>query len=257
MCTLFIAFRTHSAAPVIVAANRDEMYARPTQAAGFLAQAPWIVGGRDQERGGTWLGLNAHGVFVALTNLRGRRSEQGSRGHLVLDALNARTPEEIRERLDEVVSVGDFAPFNLVFGTMDEMSVAHWPGEHLEVETLTPGLHVVPSGARFDDITLPKVSFGVERFAAALAEGSDDDTLITGLRRVLADHTLPPLSALPAMDSPWGPEVARQLQALCVHTPVYGTRSSSLLLIRERGSRFFSIEGAPCSAAALSEVALP
>ena len=278
MCTLLIAFRSHAAAPVVVAANRDEMYARPTEPTGLLVAselarysapswleagpraytgAQWVVGGRDCERGGTWLGLNSHGVFVALTNLRKRHSEQGSRGLLVLEALNARTPAEISERLAEAVDGGDFAPFNLVYGTTEEIMVAHWPGEHLELKALSPGVHVVPSGARLDDITLPKVSQGSDLFAAALARHSDDTELIAALRHVLADHTLPSLSALPPMGSPWGPEVARQLQALCVHTPIYGTRSSSLLLLREHGSRFFAIEGAPCSDAELREVELP
>jgi len=58
MCILALAFQVRSDLPLIVAANRDEFYERPTEAPRLLRGAPRIVGGRDARAGGTWLGVN-------------------------------------------------------------------------------------------------------------------------------------------------------------------------------------------------------
>src|SRR3990167_3992188 len=70
MCLMFFAWRPGHAQPLIVAANRDEFYARPSLPLAQWADAPQVYAGRDQEAGGTWLGVNADGRFAALTNIR-------------------------------------------------------------------------------------------------------------------------------------------------------------------------------------------
>src|SRR5262245_15984431 len=90
MCLLAIAWRAHPGFPLIVSANRDEYYARPTAAMGWWADAP-ILAGRDLEAGGTWLGVSRNGRFAALTNVRGgpQPPDAVSRGSLVAGFLRS------------------------------------------------------------------------------------------------------------------------------------------------------------------------
>ena len=69
MCLLAIAFNQHPSAPLIVASNRDEFYARPTLPMHWWQDAP-ILAGRDQQANGTWMGLSRNGRFAAVTNYR-------------------------------------------------------------------------------------------------------------------------------------------------------------------------------------------
>ena len=69
MCTIVILRHVHSEWPLVLAANRDEFYGRPTQGPQLLSESPRVVGGRDVERGGTWMGTTDSGLFVGLTML--------------------------------------------------------------------------------------------------------------------------------------------------------------------------------------------
>ena len=70
MCTLAIYFQVDDEYPVVVAANRDEFYERPTIAPASLSRGPWVIGGKDLRAGGTWLGLNGHHLVAGLLNRR-------------------------------------------------------------------------------------------------------------------------------------------------------------------------------------------
>ena len=85
MCLIVFAWRPGHALPLIVAGNRDEFYARPTQALAPWDDAPGVHAGRDLEAGGTWLGVGPRGRFAALTNIRDPGQPLGprSRGALV------------------------------------------------------------------------------------------------------------------------------------------------------------------------------
>ena len=90
MCLVLIAWRVHPRYPLIVAANRDEFYARPTLPARRWPGASGMIAGQDLEAGGSWMGVDAAGRFAAVTNFR--ELEQGpadarSRGELVTDYL--------------------------------------------------------------------------------------------------------------------------------------------------------------------------
>ncbi|HZE74075.1 MAG TPA: NRDE family protein, partial [Gemmatimonadales bacterium] len=102
MCLILLALDVHSQYELIVAANRDEFYDRPSAVAGFWADAPWILGGRDLKAGGTWLGVDRRGRFAAVTNYRQGEREPAaprSRGHLVSDYLiNGIEPRDHIER---------------------------------------------------------------------------------------------------------------------------------------------------------------
>ena len=69
MCTLIALFRCFDGAPLVVAANRDEFHDRPAEGPALRwTEAGAIVAPHDVRAGGTWLGLNAAGVFAAVTN---------------------------------------------------------------------------------------------------------------------------------------------------------------------------------------------
>lgn len=85
MCIIFVAYQVHKQYPLILAANRDEFWQRPTQPAQFWPDAPHILGGRDLLAGGTWLGVSRQGRVAAVTNYRDpqQREAERSRGELV------------------------------------------------------------------------------------------------------------------------------------------------------------------------------
>ena len=95
MCLIAVAWEAHPAYRLVVAANRDEFYARPTAPAELWADAPRVLAGRDLREGGTWMGVTRDGRFAAVTNVREPQSYRvgaPSRGHLVGNFLLSRAP---------------------------------------------------------------------------------------------------------------------------------------------------------------------
>src|SRR5712691_2616136 len=103
MCLIAIALHA-SKYPLVIAANRDEDYARPTLAAHFWTDAPNILGGRDALHGGSWLAMTRAGRFAAVTNLRGsvRDPQKRSRGELVSNFVRGDT--EPQQYIEEVAA---------------------------------------------------------------------------------------------------------------------------------------------------------
>jgi len=92
MCLVVVAFDTHPEFPLVVAGNRDEFHARPTQDADWWPDDTNIVGGRDLLAGGTWLAVHRNGRFATVTNYRDAEPKSGklrSRGHLVTEFLQS------------------------------------------------------------------------------------------------------------------------------------------------------------------------
>jgi uncharacterized protein with NRDE domain len=117
MCLILFAYRQHADYPLILIANRDEYYARPTRNAHWWDDKPMLAG-RDLEAGGTWLGISREGRFAAVTNVRepgGMKPGKKSRGELTVDFLAGATPAE--SYLQELTTRdGDYAGFNLLLG---------------------------------------------------------------------------------------------------------------------------------------------
>ena len=103
MCLILFAWKMQKNFPLILIANRDEFYERPTAPAAFWDDAPDLLAGRDLREGGTWLGITRRGKLAALTNYRDPASlkmNAPSRGHLVSDYLrNRQTPENYLRRI--------------------------------------------------------------------------------------------------------------------------------------------------------------
>ena len=118
MCLITFAYRAHADYPLLVAANRDEYYARPTAGLRFWEDLPDVAAGRDLQAGGTWLGITRSGRFAAITNHRNPPTTPASprsRGMLTLDFLAGEAgPEGFLEKL--APRAGEYAGFNLLLG---------------------------------------------------------------------------------------------------------------------------------------------
>ncbi len=121
MCLILLAHGVHPDYPLVIAANRDEYYRRPTAKAAFWQDHPRILAGRDLECMGTWLGVTRAGRFAALTNFRDpreRKTDAPSRGTLVSEFLASE--REPREYLEEVATrASHYKGFNLLAGDID------------------------------------------------------------------------------------------------------------------------------------------
>ncbi|MFN7756359.1 MAG: NRDE family protein, partial [Betaproteobacteria bacterium] len=92
MCLAILSWQSHPEYPLVLASNRDEFYTRKTRAAAWWGQTVSLLAGRDEEAGGTWLGINRNGRFALVTNVRApseRNPHAPTRGALVVGALQA------------------------------------------------------------------------------------------------------------------------------------------------------------------------
>ena len=253
MCTIVALKGRSEEHALVVAANRDEFYSRRAVAPRRVHEAPVAVAGIDVESGGTWMGANAHGVFVALTNQRQYEPpdpDRTSRGEIVFDAL-AEVDVSSVDLLLETVDGREYNGFNLMYGDASELRVAYARPDRarIEIESLGDGVWVLPN----DRIGSP--DFPKARRAHALADpllAAPWEDTERALHALLADHERPPIAEVPPppAGSRFTHEILLHIQSLCVHTPVYGTRSSTVLALgRGRVERYLYADGPPCTAA--------
>jgi uncharacterized protein with NRDE domain len=244
MCTFAILFGVADS-PLVLAANRDELYARETLPPQRLA--PGVAGGIDVVSGGTWLAIHAAGRFAAVTNQRALdRPPPGlrSRGLVVKELVTAEDPEAYVASIDPRA----YASMNLAWGDADRVSLAYLRRETggKEVERLPHGVHVLCND-RLGAPGFPRGERLRQAVEAALAPSSAWPALSVRIASALGDHTRLPLEDVPPSHLP--PELARELTATCIHSPHYGTRSASLIAIeRGRVAAYLHADGPPCAA---------
>ncbi|MFO0598481.1 MAG: NRDE family protein [Myxococcaceae bacterium] len=143
MCTLIIGFQQHPSTPFWVAANRDELRARPALPPRWWAGEQFLAP-VDVQGGGSWLGLTRRGLFVGVTNRfpSERFPDRQSRGQLVIDALRAPSAEALRERL-EGLSATRYNTFHLLYADAANAFVTWSDGGAIHHERLERGTHVV------------------------------------------------------------------------------------------------------------------
>lgn len=224
MCLILFAYNYHSDLPLIVAANRDEFYERPTAPAHNWEEEPSIYAGRDLVGGGTWLGVTSSGRFAAVTNYRDPYAAAGtrSRGSLVADFL--RSVETPRDYLGLVASNADeYSGFNLIVGDFGESgSLFYSSNRESKIRELKPGVYGLSN--HLLDTPWPKVVRGKRAFTAAIDSGQfDRDRLFD----VLSDETVAPDPELP--DTGIGRVRERLLSPIFIRTPIYGTRCSTVV----------------------------
>lgn len=211
-------------------ANRDEFYARPTAPAHWWSDSPNIWAGRDQEAGGTWLGVNRSGRFAALTNVREAQMRAGkrSRGELVTNFLTSLLSPEIY--LEQVLSQGEkYAGFNLLLGDLamnQEQGELWYGGNRLggEARRLSAGSYGL-SNAQLNT-PWPKLI----RLKQGLAQLDDTDE--ASAFALLDDATQAAPDSLP--DTGVSPELELLLSSAFIHSPTYGTRAQTYLCIKDR-----------------------
>jgi len=228
MCLILLALQQHPSYKLILAANRDEYYDRPSAPPAFWNEAPGLLAGRDLRSGGTWLGITKKGRIAAITNYRDPASTKRnapSRGWLVRDFLVG--SEGSMEYLGKVRQEGrKFNGFNLLVGVKDEL---YWYSNRSgEIAKLSRGLHGISN--RLLDTPWPKVIRGTQGISQILDKDVEIPTEI--LFDLLQDRTQASEEILP--DTGVGIEWERILSPVFIVSPTYGTRSSTLILIDKK-----------------------
>lgn len=221
MCLIVFAWRPGHPQPLVLAANRDEFYHRPSQALAEWPDAPGLYAGRDLQAGGTWLGVNAAGRFAALTNIRDPRQAQGprSRGELVVEFLRGELSapdylEQVSAQLDQ------YSGFNLLLG--DREQLYFFNSDESQPRRLEAGLYGLSNADL--DTPWPKVLRATAHLAECLDEARPDDLL-----ELLRDRSQPPRVLLP--DTGIGVDWELLLSSIFIVGPGYGTCASSALLL--------------------------
>lgn len=228
MCILFIAIDQHKDYPLVIAANRDEFHPRPTKSAYFWHEQPSILAGQDLQANGTWLGLNQHGDFSALTNIRGVKAlnpEARSRGELVKLALQS---SEHTNHDWLVANAEHYNPFNLIF--TERGNLYCFNSESLQRNELSSGFHAICNGA-MDDVW-PKMAKGEQLLEQLISEQQPLNP--EHLFAIMKDSTQAPDNLLP--DTGVGLDWERKLSSIFIKSSDYGTRSTSIILKHVSGS---------------------
>ncbi|MGE5470573.1 MAG: NRDE family protein [Bacteroidota bacterium] len=218
MCLIVVGWQVHPDFPLLLAANRDEFHARPTAPLGRWPEAPQIIGGRDLEAGGTWLGVTDNGRLAAVTNVREPGMAKGtrSRGLLTRDfLLSGESAGDYARRLDGAAYSG----FNLLLG--DGESLVYCSNRDGPPRALEPGIYGL-SNHRLDS-PWPKLQTARRKFADAIDQLPDE----TAFFELLADKSIVADADLPQTGVPLDWE--RLLSAVFVHSAAYGTRASTVL----------------------------
>lgn len=229
MCTLIAVFQQWPDIPLVIAANRDEALARPAVGPVLWNGDPSFVAPRDETAGGSWIGLNEHGLFVGITNRAGRAPEPGkrSRGLLVTDVLRAGSAADLAAHW-EAFDPHAYNPFHLFYADRRAACLVVWDGVNLSCSRLQPGLHVITERSPRANDT-PRGALIRSLWAEEARKSPPGPAELVGL---LSRHA----------DAPQ--------DAICVHLDAlgYGTRSSAVLWIGESSShsRLWWAEGPPC-----------
>ena len=231
MCLIALAWQQHADFPLVVVANRDEFFNRPTAAADWWADPAGLYAGRDLQAGGTWLGVSRSGRFAALTNFRDParlRPQVRSRGELVVQALAS---EATAMRFGQLISARrrEYNPFNLI--AYDGAELVAVEAEAERTSALPAGIYGLSN--HLLNTPWPKVRLARQRLERALDVLPDGEKLLGVLRddRPAADADLPETG----MPETW----ERMLSSCFIRAPGYGTRCTSVVLIGRDGSCHF------------------
>lgn len=244
MCTLALYIRQFENYPLVIAANRDEHFSRPTASPKMWPGDPPILAGKDLTAGGTWLGVNGRGIAAGIVNRKAKVENKGaprSRGLLCLDMLRSASIAEARKALTRQ-STETHQPFLLLAAQADAAFAAYNSEAEVHLNDLPPGLHVF-GNTSFTNDDAKKLDRARNLFIVAaeslgplLERDISLDSAVGVLRTVLSDHT--PVENFDAKG------------ALCVHASDadYGTVSSSVIFLsnRDRNFHFYHAPGPPC-----------
>lgn len=248
MCLIAFSWQLDPRYPLVLIANRDELHARPTAAAGQAADAPDVYGGRDLLKGGGWLELSTRRRLAAVTNVRvGRAPESSSlsRGALVHDGV--RGESGALATLDRLApTAAQYGRFNLLLWDGVKLAFASNHPDYA-TQAIAPGVHAMSNGAL--DAPWPKSVLASRALTSWMDSGAPDDVRRAGM------HALEPLFAAlanrtPATDTELphtgvGLPLERMLSPPFIRDPRYGTRCSSVVIVGNNDAVFAERRFAP------------
>ena len=224
MCVIFFAYKIYPEFPLILLANRDEFYNRPTEAAKNWRDFPQILAGRDLVGNGTWLGINNAGKFAAVTNYRDPNAPKGnvSRGNLVADFL--KSDESAENYLKEIQKkASEFSGFNLIVGEINAQKneLFYYSNRADKIKNLPRGIYGLSN--HLLDTAWRKVEKGKQFLTENINKNLSKDSFF----ELLSDESLADDTDLP--DTGIGKSREKLLSAIFIKTPIYGTRCSTVL----------------------------
>lgn len=239
MCLAAFALNAHPRFPLVIAANRDEFFARPAAPMAWWDDHPGILAGRDLSAGGTWFGLNRAGRLALLTNVREPHRQDPaapSRGALVVDWLDS---SQDAAGFSEGLAAG-YNGFNLITADVAR-NCWHWIGNRAgKLQPLAAGIHGLSNAAL--DTPWPKTVGLKAALAEALATSADADELADRLLQALAETQAAPDAELPDTgvglhkERPLSPRFIRITDLGRPEAAVYGTRCSTVLITEAGGA---------------------
>ena len=231
MCLILFSWQQIAGYPLILAANRDERYDRPTHPLHNWQEPSGIVGGRDLQAGGSWLAADYRGRFAAVTNVRDQglvRDDARSRGGLITDFLTNDQPldswlERLRRTRDQ------YSGFNLLVGDLASRRLVFYSNQSNLLEQVTPGLYGLSNGELNEP--WPKVERGKALLSECLQVAGPPN--VANLLTLLSDAHQPDESQLP--DTGVSLAAERALAPITIRGDLYGTCSSSVVLAQADG----------------------
>ncbi len=237
MCLILFAYKAGPGKKLILAANRDEFFSRPTAAMDFWQDNPYILAGRDLKEKGTWLGMDRNCRFAALTNYRDPASVKNnppSRGQIIKDYLTSdNSAADFLEKLQE--QADSFNGFNLVLS--DAKSFFWFSNKGGKPKQLGPGIYGLSN--HLLNTPWPKIKKGtkaLEKIVSNKKNVSAED-----LFHLLENREIPHDSELP--DTGVGIEWERILAPVFIGSRDYGTRSSSVIIMNNDGHSLIAERG--------------
>lgn len=233
MCIVALAWQVLEQTPICLLSNRDEFYARPTIQLHLWENTP-IIAGQDLQSGGTWMGVTASGRWAIVTNFRDgqdKKTYDTSRGALVEDfLLSDLTPIRFAQQLEQKQQ--QYAGFNLFMG--DQAQAVYMSNRGEAPQVLAKGVYVVSNGLMSEhwEKTAHLRKRFTQEFLPMLQDNANQDDIENAAWDILEDERQVIPELLPATGI--SPEMEQLLSSTFIQSPIYGTRCSNFLNMRNQ-----------------------
>ena len=227
MCLIVIGIDAHPDYPLILLGNRDEFYERPTKNF-FFWKGKEFYAGKDLEAGGTWMAVAKSGKFAAITNIRDPKNLKlncPSRGNIVVDFMDHKfmTIDFLKNLKEKCL---DYNGFNIICGDLNGQYFMN--SYEKDIILLEKGVYGLSNGSLNSD--WPKVNEIRAHFKDALSNNYIDNQLLMAIMEsnIKYDESTLPNTGISI-------EMEKLLSPIFIQSPIYGTRSTTLLSIHYNG----------------------